>query len=197
MKVAENNRKDLTNPYEMLLYYVNGAFPMADEDTGVISWYQPKDERAIISIENFHVPRSLKQFMKRCDFEYKYDYDLEGIIRGCGDREETWINEDLIEAYRGLIKIGQIKTVEVYQSGKLVGGLYGVFYRKAFFGESMFSKVSQASKCAMVKLVEYLRENEYELLDVQYYNDHLALFNVDVISYEDYMIKLKSAVEGD
>ncbi|MDH3268048.1 MAG: leucyl/phenylalanyl-tRNA--protein transferase, partial [Ignavibacteria bacterium] len=110
----------------------------------------------------------------------------EGVLEGCADRESTWISDELKSAYRRLRKRGDIQTVETWKDGELVGGLYGITFLGAFFGESMFSKVSQASKAALVTLLKHLEEKEFVLLDVQYMTEHLKMFGAVEISFEEY-----------
>lgn len=175
---------DFLIPENMIEIYAQGAFPMADED-GTINWYQP-ELRTVILPEKFNIPRSLKKFMVNSDFDYRFDFMTMEIVKNCADRNETWISAELIEAYEGLKKIGHLHSVAVMQNNKLVGGLYGVNFRGAFFGESMFSKVSQASKCALVKLVERLKEKGFLILDVQFQTEHLKMFGTEEISFEQY-----------
>lgn len=179
------DRDELLLPYNMIKLYANGAFPMAEDD-GEVNWYLP-ETRTIIPLDNFNVPRSLKKFMEDCDFEYRYDLAVMEVVKKCANREETWISTKLINAYKGLYEIGYLHSVEVYQKSKLVGGLYGVTYRGAFYGESMFSEVSQASKAALVKLVERLNERGFKLLDVQFQTEHLKMFGTLEIPFEEYM----------
>jgi leucyl/phenylalanyl-tRNA--protein transferase len=177
--------KELLQPENMIRLYASGAFPMADEKTGIIKWYLP-DIRTIIPLNNFNIPRSAKKVIDAGNFEIKFDKDFESVLEGCADRESTWISEELIDAYRRLKKRGFIHTVETLKDGKLVGGLYGVTFRGAFFGESMFSKVSQASKAALVALLKHLKEKNYVLLDVQFMTEHLKMFGAVEISFEEY-----------
>lgn len=177
-------KEDLLRPENMILLYSRGAFPMADE-SGEIDWYMP-EVRTIIPLDDYNVPRSLRKFMDECAFEYRYDHNRLGVIKECADREETWISPELIDAYEDLINLNYVHTIGVYEKGKLVGGLYGVAYKGAFFGESMFSKVSQASKAALVKLLEHLNEKEFVLLDVQYQTEHLAMFGAKEIDFNEY-----------
>ncbi len=174
----------MLEPQNMLKLYSIGAFPMADED-GYINWYLPR-VRTIIPLDDYNVPRSLRKFMEKSDFRYEYDKNILTVIKECANRNPTWISGELIEAYKGLIKINHIHSVEVYQGNKLVGGLYGVTYRGAFFGESMFSKVSQASKSALVKLLERLNEKGFVLLDVQFQTGHLKMFGAKEIRFKEY-----------
>lgn len=178
------SEKDLLRPENMILMYARGAFPMADE-TGNINWYMP-DVRTIIPLNRFNLPRSLKQYMKKSDFEFRIDTNTIEVIKNCADRESTWISDKLINAYKGLQQLGNLHSVEVYLKNKLVGGLYGITYHGAFFGESMFSEVSQASKCAMIILVEHLLKKGFVLLDVQYQTEHLKMFGSKEISFQDF-----------
>jgi leucyl/phenylalanyl-tRNA--protein transferase len=179
------NPKELLKPDNMLRLYASGAFPMADAETGNINWYLP-DIRTIIPLDNYNIPRSVKKAIDDEDFEIRFDTDFEGVLAGCADRESTWISEELKSAYRRLKKRGHIHTVETWKDGKLVGGLYGVTFRGAFFGESMFSQVSQASKTALASLLKHLKEKEFVLLDVQYMTEHLKMFGAVEISFEEY-----------
>ena len=187
----EFDSKDLLRPGNMLRLYASGAFPMAEEN-GTINWFMP-EIRTIIPLDNYNVPRSLKSFLKKKKFEYKIDTDFPSVVKGCADREKTWISGELIEAYKRLHKRGYIHTVETWQKGKLVGGLYGVTFRGAFFGESMFSVVPQASKAALAKLIEHLNMKDFALLDVQYMTPHLKMFGAVEIDFEEYNRLLYSA----
>ncbi|KAF0141362.1 MAG: leucyl/phenylalanyl-tRNA--protein transferase [Stygiobacter sp.] len=180
--------EDLLKPEYMILMYAHGAFPMADENKK-INWYLP-EIRTVIPLDSFNFPRSLKKFYYDSGFTYKIDSATIEVIRNCADRETTWISEELIKAYKGLQDLGHLHSVEVYQDEKLVGGLYGVSYKGAFFGESMFSKVSQASKCALIKLIEHLRSKNFVLLDVQYQTDHLKMFGAVEIDFDDFQNRL-------
>ncbi len=185
---------ELLKPNNMLRLYATGAFPMADEKTGAIEWYLP-EIRCIIPLDNFNVPRSAKKEIEKQNFDIKFDSDPLAVIRGCADREHTWISEKLIEAYIRLIKRGHLHSVETWQNDKLVGGLYGITFRGVFWGESMFSRVSQASKAALLKLLHHLRDNDFALLDVQFMTEHLKMFGAVEISLEDYRAKLQDAFQ--
>lgn len=178
------NPKDLLKPVNMINLYAQGAFPMAD-DKGEINWYQPND-RTIILVDEYNIPRSLKKFMKETDFEYKFDTDTIEVIKNCANRKETWISDELIEAYKGLKQLGFLHSVETYQNKKLVGGLYGIAIGGVFFGESMFSKVSQASKSALAVLLKYLKERNFIFVDVQFQTPHLKMFGTKEIDFEEY-----------
>jgi leucyl/phenylalanyl-tRNA--protein transferase len=177
--------KELLQPENLIRLYASGAFPMADEKTGSINWYLP-EIRTIIPLDNYNIPRSTRKAIEEENFDIKFDTDFEGVLKGCSDRESTWISEELKSAYRRLKRRRHIHTVETWKDGELVGGLYGVTFRGAFFGESMFSKVSQASKAALVALLKHLKEKDFILLDVQYLTEHLKMFGAVEISFEEY-----------
>lgn len=176
--------KNLFEPENMIMLYAQGAFPMADEN-GMLDWYFP-EVRTIIPIDNFNIPRSLRKFLQNSDFEFQYDTCTMEVVSNCADRQTTWISEELIMAYEKLMKKGFLHSVEVFKKNQLVGGLYGVTFGSAFFGESMFSKVPQASKSALIMLLKKLKEKGFTLLDVQYKTQHLEMFGAIEISLEDY-----------
>jgi leucyl/phenylalanyl-tRNA--protein transferase len=179
------DKEDWLKPNNMIRLYSRGAFPMADEITGFINWYLP-EIRTIIPLDNYNIPRSLNKILKENRFEIRYDYDFPQVVKGCADRDQTWISQRLIDAYIDIYKLGYVHTVETWENGNLVGGLYGISYMGAFFGESMFSKVAQASKAALVKLLEHLNEKNYAMLDVQYMTPHLKMFGAIEISFEEF-----------
>lgn len=195
MEEREFDKKQLLKPINMLNLYAQGAFPMADEN-GEIDWYQPKT-RTIIPLDNYNVPRSLRKFMEQCDFKYEFDKRTMEVVRKCADREETWISDELINAYEGIYELGFLHSVEVIHNNNLVGGLYGVTIGGAFFGESMFSKKSQTSKSALIKLIEHLNKNDFVILDVQFTNPHLNMFGATEISFEEYNNLLAIAYDKD
>jgi len=157
---------------------------MADEQ-GKIDWFFP-DIRTIIPLNNYNIPRSLKIFLRKCDFKFAFDKETMTVIKHCAARKETWISDELINGYAELERLGFLHSVSVYQSQKLVGGLYGVSYKGAFFGESMFSQVSQASKSALVILIERLNQRHFALLDVQYQTEHLKMFGAKEINLNQF-----------
>ncbi len=179
------DQKDFLQPDNMLRLYASGAFPMADGKTGTISWYLP-EIRTIIPLDNYRVPRTTRKAIEKKNFEIKFDNNFDLVIKGCADRESTWISNELIIAYKKLKKRGHVHTVETFINNELVGGLYGVTFRGAFFGESMFSKVSEASKVALVALLNHLKQKDFILLDVQYMTEHLRMFGAVEISFEEY-----------
>lgn len=178
-------------PEIMLSLYSEGAFPMTG-DEGIIDWYYP-EIRTIIPLNNFNIPRSLTKTLPKLNFQYRIDNDFLSVVTNCANRSKTWIIKKLITAYMNLWEMGFIHTVEVYQNDLLVGGLYGVSIRGAFFGESMFSKVSEASKAALVFLLQHLSEKEFVLLDVQFMTEHLRMFGAVEISLKEYNDLLKKA----
>jgi len=186
------NQDELLRPGNMIRLYASGAFPMADDKLDKINWYMP-EVRTIIPLDNFNCPRSLRKFLEKSNFETRFDTDFMGVVKGCADRESTWISEKLIQAYLRLQKRGYIHTVETWEDGKLAGGLYGVTFRGAFFGESMFSRKSQASKSALINLIYHLKEKDFILLDVQFLTPHLKMFGAVEIAMDKYNELLYSA----
>jgi leucyl/phenylalanyl-tRNA---protein transferase len=186
--------EEFLKPDNMLRLYATGAFPMADEKTGMIEWYLP-DTRCIIPLNSYNIPRSALKQIEKQNFEIKFDTHTLSIIKGCADREHTWISDRLIDAYKRLIKRGHLHSVETWKDGELVGGLYGVTFRGAFFGESMFSKVTQASKAALSALLNHLNNKNYLLMDVQYMTEHLKMFGAIEISLDEYKILLLESYE--
>lgn len=178
------NKDDLLKPEMMIRLYSRGLFPMADKD-GSVDWYMP-EIRTIIPLDDFKIPRSLRKFMEASDFEYRFDFNVMKIVKLCARRKKTWISRELIDAYKGLHKQGNLHSVEVFQNNKLLAGLYGVTYRGAFFGESMFTTVSQGSKCALAALLKHLDEKGYALLDIQFLTPHLKMFGAREIHLEEY-----------
>jgi len=165
---------------------------MADEITGEINWYLP-EIRTIIPLNNYNYPRSLRKSIKEQNFEFRYDHNFLPVVKACANRDKTWISDKLISSYLKLQELGHTHTVETWQDGELVGGLYGISYAGAFFGESMFSIVSQASKAALIKLIEHLNEKNFVMLDVQYITPHLEMFGAVEISFEEYNRLLQMA----
>ena len=188
---------------ELLLQaYAAGIFPMAEsaDDPGLF-WVDPT-RRGIIPLDAFHVPRRLKRVLRRGVFEVRCDTDFAGVMRGCGEASETrpstWINAEIIRLYTALASQGQAHCVECWLddgNGRgLVGGLYGVSLGAAFFGESMFSRVTDASKIALVHLVARLRIGGYRLLDTQFVTPHLAQFGAVEVSRARYHRRLAEAL---
>lgn len=160
----------------------------------VVHWYAP-DPRGIIPLDDFHVPDTLAQQVRQERFEVVSDRDFEAVIRACADRSRTWITPSIIRAYTELHEAGYAHSVECWRDGELAGGLYGVALGGAFFGESMFYRVSNASKIALVHLVRQLRAGGFVLLDTQYKTDHLDQFGAVEIPSEEYERRLARALE--
>jgi leucyl/phenylalanyl-tRNA--protein transferase len=185
------------DPRTMLDAYAQGAFPMADYD-GVIRWYT-EDPRGIVPLDGLHVPQTLRQTLKQGRFEIRVNHDFEAAIRACMSAriDNTWINEELIAAYVRLHRLGHAHSVEAWRGGELAGGLYGVSLGAAFFGESMFTVQRDASKVALVALVERLRERGYELLDTQSCSEHLRRFGCVEIPEREYLKRLRNALKTE
>ena len=180
---------------ELLIHaYKDGYFPMADPSDGKIYWHSP-DPRAIIPLNKIKVHKSVHQSIRRENFEFRIDTAFENVIRHCADREDCWITEPIIEAYVGLHNMGYAHSVETYKNGELVGGLYGVVLGGAFFGESMFSLMSNASKAAFYYLAYKLVDNGFILLDSQYINPHTELLGAIEIPRQIYIKILKTALK--
>ncbi len=174
--------QDVLNGYSM------GIFPMGEDD-GSISWYETSP-RAILPIEPpagaIHIPRSLSQVIKKNIFEVRIDTAFNRVIWCCAERETTWINSLIMNAYTELFERGYAHSIETWHEGRLAGGLYGVAYKGAFFGESMFYLMSNASKFAVVKLYEILKNNKYVLLDIQMMTEHFKSFGALDVSKNEY-----------
>jgi len=162
-------------------------------DDGSLGWFSP-DPRGVIPLESFHIPHGLKRTLKKALFEIRINSAFADVIRECGSRKETWIDETIIASYQQLHSMGFAHSVEAWQEGELVGGLYGVSIAGAFFGESMFSKKTDASKVALVSLVRRLRRRNFTLLDTQWSTPHLKSFGCIDISKKYYMEKLAQAL---
>lgn len=177
---------------DLIYGYMNGIFPMADMD-GSLHWYAP-DPRAIIPLDTYHIPHSLKSIINKQTFEIRFNTAFEGVMRGCAlprvTGDDTWISEEIIEAYSNLHKQGLAHSVETYIDNSLVGGLYGVAIGGVFFGESMFHTVSNASKVAFHFLILTLREQGFGLLDTQFINDNVKRFGAIEISRNEYQLLL-------
>jgi leucyl/phenylalanyl-tRNA---protein transferase len=184
---------DFLQPELMLRLYANGAFPMAD-DSGNVNWFLP-EIRSIIPLNSYNIPRSLKKIIPELGFNVTFDSSTLAVIEKCSERKPTWISDKLKTAYKKLHKRKHVHSVEIWKNEKLVGGLYGITFRGAFFGESMFSRVPQASKVALVKLLEHLNEKDFIILDVQYMTEHLKMFGAIEISMSEYTELLQRAYE--
>jgi leucyl/phenylalanyl-tRNA--protein transferase len=187
-------------PELLLKAYSAGVFPMAESaDDPELFWLEPK-KRGIIPLETFHIPARLARTLRNMSYTVAYDRDFNAVIQGCADiadgRTSTWINATIRELYGQLFDQGYCHTVEIYdEADQLVGGLYGVSIGGAFFGESMFHRARDASKIALVHLVEKLRAGGYTLLDTQFVTDHLKQFGAIEIPRVRYLKKLHQALE--
>ena len=182
-------------PELLLDAYRQGIFPMAVNKRSKIGWFSP-DPRAIIPLDDrFHVPHGLRRVLKQEKFVTTFDVDFEAVIRECAKRKEgTWISREIITSYCNLHRLGHAHSVETRRDGNLVGGLYGVHIGSAFFGESMFHRVTDASKVALAVLVERLRAHGFVLLDTQWQTPHLAQFGTYEIPRREYLWRLRQAV---
>jgi leucyl/phenylalanyl-tRNA--protein transferase len=182
----------------LLSAYASGWFPMAVAP-GEIRWYSP-DPRGIIPLDTFHVPRRLARSLRARGFETRLDTSFRQVIEGCADREDAdgdWIDGEIIDSYCALHARGFAHSVETWHEGALVGGLYGVAIKGAFFGESMFHRATDASKSALVALVERLRGRGYALLDTQWVTGHLSQFGAIEIPRRRYLRLLDEALKVD
>ncbi|MDY8110642.1 leucyl/phenylalanyl-tRNA--protein transferase [Fulvimarina sp. 2208YS6-2-32] len=188
-------------PAILLKAYACGIFPMAESaDDPNIFWVDPV-ERGILPLDGLHVSRSLKKTIRRNVFDITVDTAFVAVLDGCAepapDRTETWINATVRDLYIALYRKGFAHSVEAWKDGRLVGGLYGVSLGGAFFGESMFSRATDASKVALVFLCERLIRGGYTLLDTQFLTGHLARFGAIEIPRDDYQLLLAEAIEAE
>jgi leucyl/phenylalanyl-tRNA--protein transferase len=182
-------------PPEILLEaYARGVFPMAEE--GEILWFSPERRGLIPLDERFHIPHGLAKSLRRAPFEIRRNTAFRDVMLGCAAREETWIDDAILESYCHLHDLGHAHSVECWDDEGLQGGLYGVALPGAFFGESMFSRKTDASKIALVALVTWLRDSKVTLLDTQWMTEHLKQFGGYELSRSEYHVVLKNALSG-
>jgi leucyl/phenylalanyl-tRNA--protein transferase len=179
-------------PDLLLEAYAGGMFPMAMEN-GEMGWFSP-DPRGIIPIKEFHIPHGLKKVLRNNPFEVRIDTAFGAIMKGCADRESTWISDMIHRSYVKLHELGFAHSVEIWQDNTLVGGLYGLAMGGAFFGESMFSRVPNASKVALATLVSRLEARGFVLLDTQWVTEHLTQFGAHEIPRTTYLKRLNKAL---
>ena len=166
-------------------------------DSRDIYWVDPR-ERGILPLDGFHISRSLRRRIRAAPFEVTFDQDFDGVIQGCADRDETWINEGIIALYTALHRRGHAHSLEVWDSeGQLAGGVYGVALGRAFCGESMFSIMRDGSKIALAWLVDHLRRAGFTLFDTQFITDHLASLGGIEIPRRDYLALLSEALREE
>ena len=184
------------DPRLLLQGYATGIFPMADSrNAAELFWVEPRN-RAIIPLDRFHLSHSLRRTLRSGRFTVTLDVSFPAVISACAEREETWINAELERAMLALHGSGHAHSIEVWSSEELVGGLYGVKLGRAFFGESMFSRVRDASKVALAWLVARLRVGNFTLLDCQFMTEHLASLGAVSIPRETSVALLSAALGG-
>lgn len=186
------------SPEILVRAYASGVFPMAkDRADRRVYWVDP-EERGILPLPSFHVPRSLKKTLRKAPFDIRVDTAFAEVMDGCAmskpGREKTWINDEIHRQFQELHKLGLAHCVECWSGDMLVGGLYGLSLGAAFFGESMFSHATDASKVALVDLVARLKLAGYVLLDTQFITDHLTRFGAVEIPRDDYLAMLAAAL---
>ena len=181
------------DPDLLLRAYALGWFPMGTGRRGRIEWFSP-DPRGILPIQTFHAPSRLRRVVRQSRFDVRIDTAFETVMRACAHRDETWITEDILASYVSLHRLGFAHSVETWQDERLVGGLYGVAIGGAFFGESMFHTATDASKVALVALVERLQARGFVLLDTQWVTPHLAQFGGVEVARGEYLERLATAI---
>ena len=178
----------------LLRAYSIGVFPMAESrESSELFWVEP-EVRGVFPLDGLKVSKSLAKTVRSNRFRVVADADFSAVMHACAEREETWINREILSLYRDLHEEGRAHSIEVYEAGALVGGLYGVSLRGAFFGESMFHRARDASKVALVHLVARLRSGGYRLLDTQFLTDHLASLGAIAASRDDFRLMLAEAL---
>ena len=188
----------MIEPELLLRAYASGWFPMGVEESrgGGVEWYSP-DPRGVLPLDTFHVPTRLERVIRRGCFETRIDTAFAEVLRACAGRDETWITDEIEASYLELHARQFAHSVEAWRDGELVGGLYGVALRGAFFGESMFHRATDASKVALAALVDRLRARGYVLLDIQWVTPHLARFGAVEIRRRAYLRQLARAMDAD
>lgn len=180
----------------LLLAYSNGIFPWYNEDEPIM-WWCP-NHRFIIRPNEIKISRSMKRIIRKNVFEVTFNNDFEGVISNCKSMREnnegTWITNDMKNAYINLFNNGFAVSVETYLDGELVGGIYGVAIGKCYFGESMFSRVSNASKIALITLAEVLKEQNFEFIDCQVYSEHLESMGARMVSFDEFKAMLNRGI---
>lgn len=191
-----NDNLEMT-PQLLLAGYASGVFPMAESrDDSEIFWVDPH-HRGIFPLDSFRISRSLARRLRRQDYSIRVNTDFEGVLAGCADRQETWINTTIYELYLQLHALGHAHSLEVWIEDELVGGVYGVTLGRAFFGESMFSRRRDASKIALAYLVDRLKQAGFTLFDTQFITPHLASLGAIEISRAKYRSDLKQALASE
>ncbi|MEM0947415.1 MAG: leucyl/phenylalanyl-tRNA--protein transferase [Pseudomonadota bacterium] len=189
--------RDLSLTPDLLLHaYASGVFPMAESrDDPEVFWVDPR-HRGLIPLDGFHISRSLARTIRRGQFLVTVNQAFDAVVEACADRPETWINPTILDLYSELHAQGDAHSLEVWDGQTLAGGVYGVALGAAFFGESMFSRRTDASKLALAYLVDRLRQGEFRLFDVQFLTPHLASLGAIEVSRTDYRGRLADALQG-
>lgn len=183
------------DPALLLRAYAAGIFPMAEtRDSTALHWIDP-NERGIFPLDGFHISRSLRRAIRRTDYEARFNTDFEGVMRACAARETTWINDTILDLYCELHRRGHAHSQEIWQDGRLVGGVYGITLGSAYFGESMFSRKRDTSKIALAWLIDRLRRTGFTLFDTQFITPHLESLGAIEISRDDYHRRLQAAIK--
>ncbi len=189
------------SPERLLAAYTSGIFPWPISEDSPITWFSP-DPRFVLMPEDLHIPKSLVKTLRKGLFEYKIDSAFQEVIHACstvprpGQEGLTWITDDLERGYCELNRLGFAHSFEAWQDGKLVGGFYGVGIKRCFFGESMFARVPDASKCAFATFARWMFEQGVPWIDCQVRTDHLARFGAKEIPRTEYLRLLSTALEG-
>ena len=185
----------IISPDDLLSAYAQGIFPMADsKESDFVDWYSAS-RRGIIPVEEFRVSKNVQRVIRKEKFRVKANTQFRKVVQACANRETTWINDLIVNSYDVLNQAGHAHSVEVYLKDKLVGGLYGVSLKAAFFGESMFKTEPDADKVALYYCHQILQKNNFKLWDTQFYTDHLAQFGCIEIDSEEYDRRLADAKE--
>jgi leucyl/phenylalanyl-tRNA--protein transferase len=198
---GRRSRDQRITPELLLRAYSIGMFPMSESaDDPELFWVEP-DIRGIIPLDGFHVSKSLQKAIRKAPFDIRFDTAFDQVVAKCAeaaeDRPSTWINQQIKDLYGALHRLGHAHSVEAFEGDELVGGLYGVTLGSAYFGESMFSRRTNASKICLVYLVERLRERGFTLLDTQFTTEHLKTFGAVDIPKEAYGVLLDKAMESE
>lgn len=187
----------MLSPETLMHAYARGLFPMAEHrDAEDVFWLDPR-LRGILPMDGFHISRSLARMMRRCGYEVSLNRDFLGVVDGCADRADTWINPQIRNSYKTLHSIGHAHSLEIWDGSALVGGVYGVSLGAAFFGESMFSRRRDTSKMALAVLMDLLRRTGFVLFDTQFITDHLASLGGVEIPRARYHAMLAEAIDQD
>lgn len=184
------------DPDTVLKGYRRGIFPMGYPGRKMITWHRPS-VRALLPLDGLHISRSLARTLKKHQFDVTCNRDFQGVMRGCADRDSTWITADIFRTYNTLHLHGHAHSVEVWVNDELAGGVYGVHIGGAFFAESKFHRVTDMSKVALVHLVLRLRERGFRMLEVQYLTEHLSQFGVHEVPDGEYQLRLAEALSVD